>query len=741
MRSLFVIPIVDYASGIMTAILTRMKAAKIQLSPFSIGELGETPARNDVISILRYVTIACSLIATVVGSLALIGWIIDNELLKSIILTLPSMKANTAIALITAGVALGLSQVRRRLIPVLAVRYLAAGITAVIGLLTFSQYLTGIDLGIDQLFFTEPPGALGTAAPNRMAPNSAALFFLCGTALLLLDSKLWFLQVSQLLNSIAVIIFLPTIIGYLYGIDFIYGVATTTKMAIHTAVAFLCLIIGIFIARPLYGFMSVLSRDDAGGFLARRLSILTVLIPFILGFIILRGFLLNLYDVNFRYLLLIGMCVIVFTVLVWRNAIVLSALDQKRRRGEANLLFLSQATAIINESLDNRTTLKKIADLSVPTLADYCFFDLLLPGGKIKRVAYKHREKRVQHIVSRIARYAPRMNFPANPVIRAITERRIVHVAPVREEDLAQFAQTRKHLSLLRRVRAQELVSVPVIVGKELLGALTFCLARGSKRTYAADDLTLMQDLAFRAAIAIKNAQLYTAQQQAVRMRDDFISVASHELKTPVTSLQLYTQSLEKKLERAKHPVEASYIERMDRQIHRLRLLISDLLDVSRLQAGKLEFRMEAFDIKEVVEDVIETLQPTTDKHLLSTDGSITSQVYGDRDRIGQVLTNLVSNAIKYSPNADNVVIRLRQEKERAVITVRDFGIGIDPKQQARIFERFYRVADTGEHTFPGLGMGLFISREIIRRHDSDISIKSERNKGSEFSFSLRFAK
>ena len=164
--------------------------------------------------------------------------------------------------------------------------------------------------------------------------------------------------------------------------------------------------------------------------------------------------------------------------------------------------------------------------------------------------------------------------------------------------------------------------------------------------------------------------------------------------------------------------------------------LVADLLDVSRLQTGKLLFNKEAFDLDTLLFETIEQLQGTT-KHVIVYKGKEKLLVEGDKFRIYQVLTNLLTNALKYSGESTQIQVRLQKVAGKAVISVKDFGIGIEKDQQKKIFERLYQVMDDTEKTFPGFGMGLYISKEIVKRHKGSIWVESEKGKGSTFYFSI----
>lgn len=228
-----------------------------------------------------------------------------------------------------------------------------------------------------------------------------------------------------------------------------------------------------------------------------------------------------------------------------------------------------------------------------------------------------------------------------------------------------------------------------------------------------------------------------TEQKHLQQQKDDFIGIASHELKTPVTSIKAYTQVLEKMLQRKGETKEAEMISRMDGQINRLTSLIGDLLDVTKINSGKLQFNDREFEFIPMVKELIEDLQRTTEKHTLIEEYDANVVVFGDKERIGQVISNLITNAIKYSPHADRILISSSVENDEIILCVTDFGIGIPKDKLAKVFEQFYRVSGDMQHTFPGLGLGLYISSEIIKREGGRIWVDSREGEGSTFCFAL----
>ncbi len=240
-----------------------------------------------------------------------------------------------------------------------------------------------------------------------------------------------------------------------------------------------------------------------------------------------------------------------------------------------------------------------------------------------------------------------------------------------------------------------------------------------------------------KVALVITIVHDITERMQAEQRKDEFISMTSHELKTPVTSLKGFTNVLQRRLTKLGDEQGLHFLSRMDAQLDKLTKLISELLDISKMQAGKLSLQMEPFDLDALVQETVENVQAATITHRLVIEGNTRGHVFGDKDRLGQVFINLLTNAIKYSPNAGTVLVRLSSEQEQAIVSVQDFGIGINESQYQKIFERFYQVVDPEEKTYPGLGMGLYISSEIVERHNGRIWVESKKGEGSTFFVSL----
>ncbi len=240
---------------------------------------------------------------------------------------------------------------------------------------------------------------------------------------------------------------------------------------------------------------------------------------------------------------------------------------------------------------------------------------------------------------------------------------------------------------------------------------------------------------------AVLEFQDITKRKELERQKDEFIGMASHELKTPVTSMKSYTQVLKRKFEKQGDVFAAESLGKIDTQINKLTTLITDLLDVTRANTGNPDLRREKFDLDTLAREVVENMQFTTQKHTIEIAGNSRVSITADRDRTSQVLINFLSNAIKYSPHSNKIVVHLTRNKQEIVVGVQDYGIGIPPDKLDQIFDRFVRVSAPYMETFAGLGLGLYISSQIITRQGGRIWVESKEKKGSTFYFSLPLKK
>lgn len=222
--------------------------------------------------------------------------------------------------------------------------------------------------------------------------------------------------------------------------------------------------------------------------------------------------------------------------------------------------------------------------------------------------------------------------------------------------------------------------------------------------------------------------------KQAERKKDEFISIASHELKTPLTSVKGYMQLLGRSIEKGDLEKVKNHLTKAQVQLEKLNELIADLLDISKIESGKLKFNKKHFIMDHLLDNVTDIIRQSNPEFSIVRKGKAAEEIYADEMRIEQVILNFLTNAIKYAPGTREVQINLNIKDGELYLGVRDYGIGIEPSQQKLVFDKFYRVEETAIH-FQGLGIGLYISAEIIRRHGGKIGVKSAIGEGSEFYF------
>ncbi len=247
----------------------------------------------------------------------------------------------------------------------------------------------------------------------------------------------------------------------------------------------------------------------------------------------------------------------------------------------------------------------------------------------------------------------------------------------------------------------------------------------------------IVEDVTEQRSAEAERTRLFREAQEAIRVRDDFLTIASHELKTPLTPLSLRLASLERRLERSE-PVDPELLRHARQHLVRLTALINDLLDASRIEAGRLALHFEPTRLDTLVERVLSTMDVERGQHRIDfTHPAQPVRIRGDRYRLEQVIANLVENALKYSPGDSTVRVTLEVNDDFALLSVKDEGIGIPSDQKEQLFERYFRARNVSVTSYGGLGLGLYISRDIVERHGGRIWVESEVGRGSTFYVAL----
>jgi signal transduction histidine kinase len=407
---------------------------------------------------------------------------------------------------------------------------------------------------------------------------------------------------------------------------------------------------------------------------------------------------------------------------------------ERKARGAAETL--ARAGTVLSASLDYGETMQNFAEVVCPALADWCVVAMVQNDGRLSNVAVAHADAGKRKWALELAQRYPldeRAPTGAHNVVR--TGKSEIYTA-ITDEMLVHTAKDADHLRILRELGLKSGICVPLAIHGRVLGALTLISAE-SGRTYDDWHLELAEELARRAAVAAENARLYQEAQAAVRIRDDFIGIASHELRTPLSALRLHIQSMLRTAQ--KEGADARQVGKLQgamQQVDRQTTMINQLLDFSRLVAGRLELTFETIDLSDVLREVAQRFGDEAQKNKVRLELAAPRTLVGhwDASTLDQIVTNLVSNAIKYG-REHPVEIWAEEAEGTAKVLVRDHGIGIDPEDQERIFGRFERAVSS--RNYGGFGLGLWIAQRGAASMGGHISVESAPGQGAAFTLLL----
>ncbi|ODG96308.1 hypothetical protein A4S05_19065 [Nostoc sp. KVJ20] len=404
----------------------------------------------------------------------------------------------------------------------------------------------------------------------------------------------------------------------------------------------------------------------------------------------------------------------------------------KRKQVEEEQRFLAEASGILATSLDYETTLAGLVRLAVPEIADWCLVDIICDNQLVRRVAAAHANPEKQELVEQLQNYPPDLAETTGvaEVIRT-GKSQIIHL--ISDEQIQGLSHNVSHLKILQELNPTSGMSVPLIVQGRVLGAMT--LVSSSGRRYNTKSLMLAEELAGRAAIAVDNARLYTETQQsqqaaenANRIKDEFLAVLSHELRSPLNPILGWAKLLQtNKLDEKAIPQALKTIERNAKLQAQL---IEDLLDISRILQGKISLNIYPVDLTSVISAAMETVRLSAEAKSIEMHINLEpnlGQVLGDSSRLQQIVWNLLSNAVKFTPMGGRVDIRLSlcSNSNSALIQVSDTGKGIDPNFLPYVFEYFRQENSSTTRKFGGLGLGLAIVRHLVELHGGTVQVES----------------
>lgn len=413
----------------------------------------------------------------------------------------------------------------------------------------------------------------------------------------------------------------------------------------------------------------------------------------------------------------------------------------ERRRAETRLRFLADAGAVLAGSLDLETTLTRVAQLSLAALADLCMIHLVDDDGiMLTRVVAASPDPEVDRRWQEL-RVPPRLDRNGeHPVAVAFQTRKSAFFDGIGESEIERLGHSPEHVEFLRSLSLRQWLCVPLVAHDEALGVMSFAVSREERR-WSEADLTLAEDIAQRAALAVENARLYRQAREAVRTRDEFLSTVSHDLRNPLASIKGLAQLLHRRAQRLATAETVSFLEsltRIDAAATRMTTLLDELVEVSGLRIGQpLELARRPVDLVALAFETAGTVR--TDGHIVEVaaeDGAVVAS--GDASRLQRVLTNLIANAVKYSPAGARISVAVGRADGVAVIAVRDEGRGVPSADLPYIFERYRRGSNV--EGISGSGVGLTAAKQIVELHGGSIAVESAEGVGSTFTVRLPLA-
>ena len=411
-------------------------------------------------------------------------------------------------------------------------------------------------------------------------------------------------------------------------------------------------------------------------------------------------------------------------------------LIEREREAAAHNALLAEASEIFSQTLDPDVILQRLADVCVPRIGDWCAIESVEEGGGRHLAAVAHADPNKVRWARELNQKYPPDPGAARGVPNVIRTGRPELYSEIPEQILRESTRDAEHLEIIMKLGLRSGIVVPIAAHGEVLGVMTLIWAETPKN-YSDSDLRFVMDIAHRAGLAVENGRLYNRLQAAVQIRDDFVAVAGHELKTPLAALMMQLQLLDRMMARDGDLTRVrERVEKLSRSAERLDLLINQMLDVSRIASARLRVEPEPMDLCELVREVVERFSDTAARAHSRIVLSGESKLAGtwDRLRLEQVMTNLLSNAIKYGAGKP-IEIDVRIESDEAVVQVTDHGIGIEIEQQKRIFERFERAVSSRD--FGGFGLGLWITRQIVEASGGRIVVDSQPGNGACFTVRL----
>ncbi|CBE69158.1 putative Histidine kinase [Candidatus Methylomirabilis oxygeniifera] len=704
---------------------------------------------------MRWIPQTVSAGAIVAGGLVLIGWWLDVAVLKAPASGFPAMQANTALAFVLIGASLWLllaeSVISGWSRPLARV---CAATVVLMGLLTLSEYLFGWDLGIDQLLVKDLQAAAGPYhAPGRMAFASALNFLLLGGALLLLDVKTR--NGYQPAEHVAVavsLVALLILVAYLYGGVAIHQVYPLATVAPHTAFLFLALSIGIVFTRSGHRIVGVMMSDTIAAVAMRRLLIVAIFLPALAGWVRLKGQQFGFFGTEFGLAVMVLFAIITLTASIYWQATSLIAAEEYQRG-------INEVSALLSRSFMLEDVFPSVATV-ITTLISCDRICVVVREGEKLVTVLSFAEPPLECFQGKTWRSS------GKTAVEWVMDQKIPRLI----QDLPR-EQTFADEAFVAREGIRSVLTLPLLISGEAVGSIT--LDSRLPGAYTQDHVTMLSSFIEPLASALRNAQLHaevvryshelerlvevrTRELQianghladASRHKTAFLTNMSHELRTPLNAILGFSDLLCDQTFGPLTAKQARYANHIQTSGRHLLALINDLLDLSKVEAGKLTLRLEPFDLSEALTVAVYEIQPVADAKRLTIVPDIDTApitLTADPVRFKQIIYNLLSNAVKFTPEGGTIRVSaslgrresgveapphpipttLHHSGDFVEIAVTDTGIGIAAEDLSRLFTRFTQLEIETTKQFQGSGLGLALTKQLVELHGGTITVTS----------------
>ncbi len=714
--------------------------------------------------------------------LTVAAWMFDIDLLRKFHAALPEMEPRTAFGLLLAAIAILLTDNN----PGSRIRCLAACalsiIVSLVGLLDVAGYVFSWHVPV----LPADMQASGERNGILVAVQAAAGVPVLGAALLFYNVRRLSIRIGQVSALAAGANAFGAMMGNIFStqVDEFLPVRFETGVGFYSAASVVLLCVALLFRRPNEGILSLVTSDTRIGAMTRRTLLAGIVAPPLIGVLTRIGVYRNWYNSSAQISFFVVMVAVCMLRTVWRSAreseehelqskaagqrgtlivgqrkngeefpadAAISKLEvggkhimrvalrdiTEQKRIETEQKFLAEVGSVLASTLDYQDTLRNIMRLAVRDLADFCRVDMVEEDGRIRERKIMSRDSSKAWVCDLFKQTPPDGGQPF--FIRWVIEnKRLLLLEHVSTETIAVHPASEQDLRALRAADFESLIAVPLLVRGKLVGVMAL-MSCSTSRLFGPADVRLAEELAQRAAFSIENARLYGEAQQAVKTREDVLAIVSHDLKNPVATIGLVAHLL-RQLELIDASKLSKLADTIQRSVDKMQVLIAELLDFDRIQSGSFAVHTCAMDVSRLAMPVIESFKLLADDKRLTVEMDLPAglpDVRVDTYRIGQVISNLLGNAIKFTPQGGTIRVSAHQQENEVVVSVADTGPGISVEHLPKIFDWFWQAQGT-KHM--GSGLGLSIAKGIVEAHGGRIWVESELGKGSLFSFSLPVA-